>query len=136
LLDSFLKKKVEAWLESNPSVIEQQYIPISRYSLDDPIEEDSFDEPVEVKVKKTKKKVEKSPINNDRKRKANFYKRNRAILLNETDGQCSNCESLDEPTVDHIIPLSKGGGNDLENLRVLCWPCHEWLNKYEQLPIT
>ena len=26
---------------------------------------------------------------------------------------------------DHIVPRSEGGPDDLENLRVLCYPCHK-----------
>lgn len=50
-------------------------------------------------------------------------------LLKETGGVCAHCGvSLDRYTnltVDHIIPLSKGGKNDPENLTVLCEDCNE-----------
>jgi 5-methylcytosine-specific restriction endonuclease McrA len=26
--------------------------------------------------------------------------------------------------IDHILPRKAGGGNEFENLRLLCWPCH------------
>ena len=33
--------------------------------------------------------------------------------------------------VDHKMPLSKGGGNGMENLQVLCLKCHEEKTKGE-----
>lgn len=26
---------------------------------------------------------------------------------------------------DHVVPLIEGGADTLENLRTLCWPCHQ-----------
>lgn len=49
-------------------------------------------------------------------------------LLAETDGRCAHCGvPLDRYTnlsVDHVIPLSRGGSNDPENLVVLCDDCN------------
>ena len=39
----------------------------------------------------------------------------------QRDGeQCKVCGSTKDLTVDHIIPVSKGGTNDLDNLQILC----------------
>ena len=40
------------------------------------------------------------------------------------DKKCLKCGSVDELTVDHIIPLSKGGTNIPENLQTLCISCN------------
>lgn len=43
----------------------------------------------------------------------------------ERDGhRCVFCGSAADLTIDHIVPVSKGGANNLENLCALCWPCN------------
>lgn len=37
---------------------------------------------------------------------------------------CVKCKSNKELTIDHITPVSKGGTNDLNNLRTLCFDCN------------
>jgi hypothetical protein len=37
---------------------------------------------------------------------------------------CTECGSVEDLSIDHIIPVSRGGGDDLENLRFLCVPCN------------
>ena len=39
------------------------------------------------------------------------------------DGKCKNCGRMDTLTISHILPLSRGGTNDLYNLQVLCKRC-------------
>lgn len=50
-------------------------------------------------------------------------------LFIETNGRCAHCgtdlDRYTNLTVDHVIPLNKGGTNDPENLTVLCETCNE-----------
>lgn len=58
----------------------------------------------------------------------------RKILFEQCGGICPECTkkmSLNNPrarnsymTIDHIVPLSKGGTNNLGNLRGLCAKCN------------
>ena len=50
-------------------------------------------------------------------------------LLSRSRGHCANCNAnfleLDEMLhIDHIVPISKGGCNDLVNLQLLCSSCN------------
>lgn len=40
------------------------------------------------------------------------------------DYRCVHCGTREELTVDHIIPVSKGGGDERENLQTLCKRCN------------
>jgi hypothetical protein len=44
----------------------------------------------------------------------------------ERDGRvCAYCGDVDGPhQIDHVLPLSRGGTNDLDNLQVACKPCN------------
>ena len=51
----------------------------------------------------------------------------RSMVYDRDRGICADCgEYLEYErfTVDHIIPVSKGGGDDLHNLQVMCRPCN------------
>ena len=39
--------------------------------------------------------------------------------------RCAHCACEKNLTVDHIIPLSKGGGGEAKNLQILCWDCNQ-----------
>lgn len=74
---------------------------------------------------------------NDRKF-SKAYRENRLIVLKEamkTGFRCSYCRRVmtNDPalknsplygTADHIIPYSKGGGDNVENLRACCADCN------------
>ncbi len=50
--------------------------------------------------------------------------------VKDRDGwKCVECQADGELHADHIIPLSKGGSNDLSNLQTLCVTCHELKTK-------
>ncbi len=41
--------------------------------------------------------------------------------------QCQSCGKANEETnltIDHIIPLARGGQNDISNLQTLCFTCN------------
>lgn len=37
---------------------------------------------------------------------------------------CYLCKTLAAATIDHVIPLSQGGTNDVQNLRMCCGECN------------
>ncbi|MDD5064968.1 MAG: HNH endonuclease signature motif containing protein [Phycisphaerae bacterium] len=49
------------------------------------------------------------------------------VLYYKSDGKCAVCHkelSLEEATVDHIKPKSKGGSDKEDNLRIVCRKCN------------
>ena len=44
------------------------------------------------------------------------------------DNRCAKCGEQKPLTVDHVIPVSKGGANTIDNLQPLCTSCncHKW----------
>lgn len=51
---------------------------------------------------------------------------NTFVKLGRRDGfRCAICQSSDpDLQIDHVIPVSKGGANDLDNLQLLCKSCN------------
>lgn len=49
----------------------------------------------------------------------------RAAVFKRDNYTCKSCGRKDNLTVDHIVQLSCGGTNNLENLQTLCKYCHE-----------
>lgn len=51
---------------------------------------------------------------------------NAVLIIKECYGdQCLRCDKK-EITLDHVVPLIKGGRNALENLQPLCKSCNSW----------
>lgn len=45
-------------------------------------------------------------------------------LIKSVNSKCSICGNNSNPTIDHIIPIDKGGHDGIENLQVLCSSCN------------
>lgn len=45
--------------------------------------------------------------------------------------RCVWCGSGNDLTLDHIVPWSAGGGDNVENLRTLCWPCNGYRSNFK-----
>lgn len=45
-------------------------------------------------------------------------------ILTRGNNRCVKCERTEELEIDHIIPLSRGGKEDEDNMQVLCAKCN------------
>jgi 5-methylcytosine-specific restriction endonuclease McrA len=48
----------------------------------------------------------------------------RSRVFARDDFKCKKCGATERLSVDHIIPESKGGTLDMDNLQTLCKPCN------------
>lgn len=40
------------------------------------------------------------------------------------NGKCRSCNSTEKLTINHVVPLSIGGGQEITNLEILCVSCN------------
>lgn len=60
-----------------------------------------------------------------RRRKADkACKEHRELIVKEFNGKCLCCGSRKKLTIDHVVPISQGGTDDIENLQLLCRSCN------------
>lgn len=57
----------------------------------------------------------------------------RTAILERDKHRCRFCKGKSDLEIDHIVPVSFGGTNDLTNLRVLCRACNTGRNTFEFL---
>lgn len=66
-----------------------------------------------------------------------FTHEERQEILRSTRGICAHCGkklTTKNMTVEHIIPISRGGTNKMENLTALCYNCNNMKNNLIYLP--
>ena len=59
-----------------------------------------------------------------KKRSTYLHKETKKYILEKYKFTCVFCKSKDNLSIDHIIPVSKGGSDDKSNLQVLCRSCN------------
>ncbi|RKR79976.1 HNH endonuclease [Mucilaginibacter gracilis] len=86
------------------------------------------------------KKCKRKELSIRKKREGRYFRKHRWEIkqqLIDRDGQlCNHCREPFEwrqLTFDHIIRLEDGGTSVLENLQLLCVPCHEAKTQQEHL---
>jgi 5-methylcytosine-specific restriction endonuclease McrA len=88
---------------------------------------DARDNPFSDKAKETdfKTLVRKGRLESARKQGIHT-KKQWISLLEEFDYRClrCGCQPLGGPTKDHIIPISRGGSDSIDNLQPLCFQCN------------
>ena len=58
-----------------------------------------------------------------------YTQKERSIIYKKDNGRCYLCGKellYSEMTLDHVIPLAKGGKDGMENLRCCCVNCNRW----------
>lgn len=53
-----------------------------------------------------------------------FRKSKEELIIEYLGGKCKECSSTENLELDHIVPLSKGGEDSIEDPQVLCAACH------------
>lgn len=52
-------------------------------------------------------------------------RRIRELVLRKHGYRCRICGSQRDLQIDHVIPINRGGNNDLRNLQILCGRCNQ-----------
>ena len=63
-----------------------------------------------------------------KKKRKSYSKEERKIIYDRSGGLCELCGQrllLENMTLDHIVPLSMGGKDDMENLQASCFNCNQ-----------
>lgn len=45
-------------------------------------------------------------------------------LIKRDGPACLKCGAVEDLSVDHVVPVSKGGAHDIDNFQLLCKPCN------------
>ena len=67
-------------------------------------------------------------LHSQRKANSTHWKKIRARVLAAGGYECVYCGTNDKLSVDHVIPISKGGTDEFENLVVACISCNSKKN--------
>jgi hypothetical protein len=51
-------------------------------------------------------------------------RRSRSFVFERAGHRCAYCGAQGQLTIDHVVPLSRGGDNNQENLAAACRPCN------------
>ena len=78
-----------------------------------------------IKIKSIKEVKEK--VIEEKPKRRCFSEKERNDIYAKSEGKCALCGKFirfDEFTIDHILPISRNGSNDLDNLQCTCKQCN------------
>lgn len=61
---------------------------------------------------------------NEKQKNYRAARKHKSFLIERDGAKCQRCGATDNLCVDHIVPLARGGSNELDNLQILCWHCN------------
>lgn len=64
-----------------------------------------------------------------KKKRKTYSKKERKIIYNKSNGRCELCGqrlSLENMSLDHIVPLSIGGEDSMDNIQASCFACNQF----------
>jgi hypothetical protein len=67
--------------------------------------------------------------NPNKTKRRSFKREERKYIYDKADGYCQLCGKklkFEDASMDHVIPLSVGGLDDLSNLQLACYPCNRF----------
>lgn len=71
-------------------------------------------------------------LRRSKQRARTINKSTREYVMSRDNYQCVHCGATDNLAIDHYFPFSRGGGNEPDNLQVLCQPCNS--SKGDSIP--
>ena len=75
-------------------------------------------------AKNTNPPRERTPQERRRAQATRSTHKHRKTLLELANNKCVICGSTADLCIDHIVPITKGGSDDLDNLQILCRSCN------------
>ncbi|MCJ7434792.1 MAG: HNH endonuclease [Anaerolineales bacterium] len=76
------------------------------------------------KFEKLKQKYKSDVVEKESYRRERISEEVRIAVWRRDDGKCARCGSREKLEYDHIVPVSKGGGNTARNIGLLCESCN------------
>lgn len=64
-----------------------------------------------------------------KRKRRKYSEEERKIIYDKSGGRCALCGQLlklEDMTIDHIIPISMGGEDSLDNIQALCYSCNQF----------
>jgi len=71
-----------------------------------------------------KRKYKSKAIEEEAYKRERISEEVRIAVWRRDDGKCAHCGSREKLEYDHIVPVSKGGGNTARNIELLCESCN------------